>query len=154
MLKRFHFQHHTQGPRNRTGRALPLGVVAAGAIGLFGSGVDLGTGDCGSSGIFGTCQSKRKAAAISRMFAMSQSINKNVYHLKNATDQKFFIVSKELQAIRDIQQHMQDIQNANWRTISNHRTFSDLTYMRCVIVTSFCTFANKLISTLTLCSLF
>ena len=107
-----------KAPSNRTTRALPLAAVAAGAIGLFGTGVALGTGDCGLSGIFGTCQSKENAKAISRMFSMAQDINDNVYHLKNATNQKFFIVSKELQAIRDIQKHMQEIQNANWRTIS------------------------------------
>ena len=87
---------------------------------LFGKGVALDTGDCGLARIFGTCQSKQSAAATSHMFAMSQSINENVYHLKNKPDQKIFIVSRELQATRDIQQQVQDIQNANWRVISNH----------------------------------
>ena len=105
-------------PHDRSKRALPLAAVAAGAIGLFGSGVAIGTSDCGLAGIFGTCQARENAQAIDRLFDMSEQIFSSVYHLKNATDQKFFIVSKELQAIRDIQQQMQDIQNANWKIIS------------------------------------
>ena len=61
---------------------------------------------------------RENAQAIDRLFDMSGQIFSSVHHLKNATDQKFLIVSKELHAVRDIQKQMQDIQNANWKIIS------------------------------------
>ena len=68
--------------------------------------------------IFGNGQAGEYAQTIDRLFHMSEQIVSSVHHLQNATDQKFFVVSKELQAIRDIQKQMQDIQNANWKPIS------------------------------------
>ena len=61
--------------------------------------------------------SRENALAIDRLFDMSEQIFSSVHHLKNATDQKFFLISKKLQAIRDIQKQMQD-KNANWKIIS------------------------------------
>ena len=49
---------------------------------------------------------------------MSEQIFSGVHHLKIATDQKFFIVSKEIQAIRQIQNQKQDIQKVNGKLIS------------------------------------
>ena len=113
-------------PQHRSKRAVPLAAIAAGANGLFESGVALGTSDCGMAGIFGTCQARENEQAIDRLFDMSKRIFSSVHHLKNATDQKFLIVSKELQAIRDIQKQMQDIQNANWKFISEQlQNFKD-----------------------------
>ena len=47
--------------QHRSKRALPLAAFVAGAIGLFGSGVTLGTSDCGMAGIFGTSQARENA---------------------------------------------------------------------------------------------
>ena len=49
---------------------------------------------------------------------MSEQIFSSIHHLKNATDQKFLIVSKDLQVIRDVQKQKQDRQNANWKVIA------------------------------------
>ena len=105
---------HADRPR----RALPLAAAAVGAIGLFGTGIAMGSGDCGLSGIFGTCQSRENADAINRMFQMTESLAENLQHIHSSTNEKFFVVGKELQAIRDLQQQMADIQNANWQTIT------------------------------------
>ena len=104
---------HADRPR----RALPLAAAAVGAIGLFGTGIAMGSGDCGFSGIFGTCQSRENADAINRMFQMTESLAESLQHSQSSTNEKFFVVGKELQAIRDLQQQMADIQNANWQTI-------------------------------------
>ena len=107
-----------EAPQHGSKRTLPLAAIAAGAIDLFGSGLALGTIDYGMAGIFGTSQARENAQATDRLFDISEHILPRVHHLKSATDQKFFIVSKELQAIRDFQKQMQDIQNANWKLIS------------------------------------
>ena len=105
-------------PSSRVPRALPLAAVAVGAIGLFGTGVSMGSGSCGLSGIFGTCQSEENADAINRMFAMTSSISDNIQHLATESNNKFFVIGKELQAIRELQQQMAEIQNDNWRVIT------------------------------------
>ena len=105
---------HADCPR----RALPLEAAAVGAIGLFGTGIAMGSGDCGLSCIFGTCQSRENADAINRKFQMTESLAENLQHIQSSTNEKFFVVGKELQAIRDLQQQMADIQNANWQTIT------------------------------------
>ena len=105
---------HADRPR----RALPPAAAAVGDIGLFGTGIAMGSGDCGLSGIFGTCQSRENADAINRMFQMTESLAENLQHIQSSTNEKFFVVGKELQAIRDLQQQMADIQNANWQTIT------------------------------------
>ena len=102
----------------RIPRALPLAVVAVGAIGLFGTGVSMGSGNCGLSGIFGTCQIEKNTEAINRMFTMTSSLSDNIQHIASESNQKFLVIGKELQAIREIQVQMAEIQNANFRTIS------------------------------------
>ena len=49
---------------------------------------------------------------------MTESLAENLQHIQSSTNEKFFVVGKELQAIRDLQQQMADIQNANWQTIT------------------------------------
>ena len=89
----------SKAPINRSRRALPSATIAAGATGLSGSGVAIFSGDCGLAGIFETCKSEENAASISRLFDLSQQINDNVGHLKEGSNQKFLVVSRELQAI-------------------------------------------------------
>ena len=69
-------------------------------------------------GIFRTRQAREIAQAIDCLYDMSEQNFSSVHHLKNATIQKIFVVSKESHAIRDIQKQVQDIQNANWKLIS------------------------------------
>ena len=85
------------------------------------------------------------------MFAMVQDINDNFYLLKNASDQKFYIYNKELRAIRNIQQHMQDLQNT---LISTQSDIFLRIFLTCVIKINFCTTVNWSISNLTLSLIF
>ena len=56
--------------------------------------------------------------AINRMFTMTSFLSDNIQHLASESNQKFLVIGKKLQAIRDIQVQMAEIQNANWHTIS------------------------------------
>ena len=103
---------------SRPRRALPLAAFAVGAIGLFGSGIATGSDSCGISGIFGTCQGQENADAINRVFTMINSISANLQYLATESDNKFLVIGKELQAIRDLQNQMVEIQNANWHVIT------------------------------------
>ena len=103
---------------NRSKRALPLAPIALGAIGLFGSGVAMGAGDCGLMGILGNCQARENKEAINRMFTAQSQLFENFEHLRTVTNDKFYIVSRELQSIYDVQNQMAEIQNANWHLIS------------------------------------
>ena len=104
---------------NRTARAIPLAVGALGAIGLFGAGVAMGSGDCGLKGIFGKCQSETNREDINRLFQSQTAILDNVDQIRKITNEKFQVVSKELKTIYDIQSQMTEIQNANWQVISD-----------------------------------
>ena len=105
--------------RTRKKRALPLAAAAVGAIGLFGGGIMFGSGDCGIMGIFGSCQEKAKQNArnIEKLGEYAISLGQNIQQLANATDAKFFRVSKELEMLHGIQRQIIETQNQNWRAI-------------------------------------
>ena len=116
----------TPSSDDRTKRAVPVAAAALGAIGLFGTGISLGSGDCGLSGIFGSCQSSENAEQINRLFQFSSSIADNVHQLNSETNDKFYIVSKELRTLHNIQRQMNELQNSNWHVITNQlETFRD-----------------------------
>ena len=98
---------------DRTKRAVPVAAAALGAIGLFGAGITMGPGSCGLSGIFGSCQSDKNAANINRLFDVASSLSDSVQELNEETNDKFYIVSKELHKLHDLQEQMRSIQNAN-----------------------------------------
>ena len=104
---------------DRTKRAFPVAAAALGAIGLFGAGITMGPGSCGLSGIFGSCQSEKNSANIDRLFDIASSLSENVQELNEETNDKFYIVSKELHKLHDLQNQMREIQNSNWKTISD-----------------------------------
>ena len=97
------------------------------------------------AGIFGTCQASENAQAIDRRFDMSEQIVSTVQHLKNATDQKFFIGSKELRAKSDIQNKCRTFKMLTGNSYWNR--FSRIKYMKCPIVISSYTLDKKLILT-------
>ena len=49
---------------------------------------------------------------------MTNSILANLQHLATESNNKFLVVGKELQAIRDLRTQMAELQNANWRVIT------------------------------------
>ena len=87
----------------RVPRAHPIAAVAVVAIGFFGTGVTMGSRNCGLSGIFGTCQVEENTEAINRMFAMTSSLSETIEHIATESNNKFLFIGKELQAIREIQ---------------------------------------------------
>ena len=103
----------------RPPRAVPVAAAAPGAIGLFGAGISMGPGSCGRSGIFGNSQSAQNADDINRLFDLAASISANVQQVNEQSNEKFYIVSEELKTLQEIQDQMRDIQNANWKVISD-----------------------------------
>ena len=79
---------------DRPRRAIPLAAVTVGASGLFGTGIAMGSDDCGLLRIFGTCQSNENANAINRMFHMTENLAANLQHLQSATSENFLIVGQ------------------------------------------------------------
>ena len=118
--------------QDRSKRAVPAAAAALGAIGLFGAGTAMGPGSCGLSGIFGSCQSEQNAQEINRLFDFASSMSDNVQALNEETNDRFYIVSNELRTLRDIQNEMREIQNSNWKLISDQmETFrKDIHLMR------------------------
>ena len=53
----------TAQARNQKPRAAPLAIMALAAVGLFGSGIALGSGSCGLRGIFGSCHDRARENA-------------------------------------------------------------------------------------------
>ena len=49
--------------RNRKPRAAPFAMMALASVGLFASGIALGSGSCGLGGIFGSCHDRAKQNA-------------------------------------------------------------------------------------------
>ena len=104
----------------RSRRALPIAAAVAGALGLFGTGIMFGASDdCGSMGIFGSCQEKAKTNAknIEKLGKYAITIGDNLQQLANETDGKFFGVSKDLALLHEIQNQIIETQNENWQKI-------------------------------------
>ena len=102
----------------RTKRAVPVAAAALGAIGLFGAGITMGPGSSGLTGIFVSCQSDKSADNINRLFDVASSLSESVQETNQETNDKFYIVSKELHKLHDLQEQMRSIQNANWEVMA------------------------------------
>ena len=59
-------------PHDRTRRATLVAAAAFGAFGLFCTGIAMGSGSCGLSRIFGSCQSEENADSIYRHIELFQ----------------------------------------------------------------------------------
>ena len=108
--------------RNRKPRAAPLAMMALVSVGLSGSRISLGVGNCGLRGIFGSCheRSKQHAANIQKLAAFTESLTQDVFKLRNEVNDKFFMVTTELEALKSVQKEMLEVQNRNWRNIAEH----------------------------------
>ena len=76
-------EQDTTSGHNRWPRTAPLAMMALNSVGLFGSGIALGTGECGLRGIFGSCQehAKHHAANIEKLSNFTQSLTEDVFKL-------------------------------------------------------------------------
>ena len=118
------FLHEQQQKSNLMQKRAPaLAIAALVSVGLFGGGILLGkTADCGLRGIFGSCndKSKENGENIVRLSDFASQIAENVYTLAENLDEKFFMVTSELNSIKQAQDEMIQIQNRNWEVIQEH----------------------------------
>ena len=105
---------------SRVRRGAHVGALALAGIGLFGSGLMMGgSGNCGLSGIFGSCQDqvKTNAANIDHLGTITTILADHVTKMKTDTDQKFFLVGNKLKEVEEAQQQMVETLNQNWQLI-------------------------------------
>ena len=97
-------------------------MMALASVGLFGSGIALGAGDCGVREIFGSCQerAKQNAANIEQIATFTESLAEDVFKLRSDVNDKFFMVTTELAALKSVQKEMLEIQNRNWKVLQEH----------------------------------
>ena len=107
---------------SRPPRAAPLAMMALASVGLFGSGIALGSGSCGITGIFGSCHdhAKTNAANIQKLADFTEALTEDVFKLRTEVNEKFFMVTSELAAIKSVQKEMIEVQNRNWQIIEEH----------------------------------
>ena len=66
----------TAQAKTRRPRAAPIAMMALASVGLFGSGIALGSGSCGLRGIFGSChdRAKQNAKNIEKLAEFTESL--------------------------------------------------------------------------------
>ena len=101
--------------RDRRGEPV-VAAAALNGIGLFGSGVAMGSYGCVLSGIFGLCQEngRKNAENIDRLNEYASLLTDYVLEVESESNEKFFMISNELAEISKIQKTMQETQNKNW----------------------------------------
>ena len=112
----------TAQARNRKPRTAPLAMMALASVGPFGSGISLGSGSCGLRGFFGSChdRAKQNAKNIEKVSEFTESLTQDVFKIQNEVNDKFFMVTTELEALKSVQKEMLEVQNRNWRIIEEH----------------------------------
>ena len=114
---------------HRPPRAAPLAMMALASVGLFGSGIALGGGSCGIEGISGFWddKSKNKAQNIQKLADFTEALTEeDVFKLRNEGNDKVFMVTSELAAIKSVQKEMLEVQNRNRKIIEEHfKVFQD-----------------------------
>ena len=99
-----------------------------------------GSGQCGLTGVFGSCQDQAKtnAANIEHLSTVTTVLTDYVSKMKTDTDNKFFLVGNKLQDIEKAQQQMTETQNRTGRLLKNSLKQSMRTSISCAIARSFC----------------
>ena len=110
-----------QPPKStRHRRAATMGLPALAAVGLFGGGLVVGDSkSCCLRGIFGNFQDQSKANTenVHRLADSRNSFTDYVTEFMTNTDEKFFLVEKELAALNSFQSEIASTQGRNWVTI-------------------------------------
>ena len=103
-------------------RAAPLAMMALASVGLFGSGFALGGRSCGIKGIVGSCHDKSEINAENKpkLADFTEALTDDVFKLENEVNDKFFMVTSELAAIKSVQKEMLEVQISNWQIIEEH----------------------------------
>ena len=112
----------TAPARNRKPRAAPLAIMALASVGIFGSGIASGSGSCGLRGIFGSCHdsAKQSAKIIEKLAEFTENLPEDVFKLRKEVNDKFCMVTTQLEALKTVQKEMLEVQNRNWRIIAGN----------------------------------
>ena len=106
------------GSQSRVKRAAPLAFAALASVGLFGSGILLGSSEgCGLRGK--QDKAKENANNILRLARISENIAENVYKLRSESNEKFYLLTNEVSKLHQIQQELAETQDNNWKIIEN-----------------------------------
>ena len=107
----------TAQARTRRPRAAPIAMMALATVGLLGSGKALGSGSCGLGDIFRLChyRAKQNAKNIEKIAEFTESLTQDVLKLQNEVNEKFFMVTTELEALKSVKKGMLEVQNRNYR---------------------------------------
>ena len=57
---------------------------------------------------------------ILKLAEFTESLTQDVFKLRNEVNDKFFMVTTELEALKSVQKEMLAVQNRNWRIIEEH----------------------------------
>ena len=97
-------------------------MMALVSVGHFGSGITLGRSSFGLRGIFGSChdRAKQNAKNIEELAEFTESLTQDVFKVRIELNDKFFMVTTELEALKSVQKEMLEVQKRNWRTIEEH----------------------------------
>ena len=73
-------------------------MMAFASIGLFGSRIALGTGECGLRGFFGSCQehAKQNAANVEKLSEFTEFLAEDVFKLRNEVNESFLWLRRNL----------------------------------------------------------
>ena len=63
---------------------------------------------------------KQNAKNIEKLAEFTGSLTQDVFKLRNDVNDKFFVVTSELEALKSVQKEMLEVQNRNWRIIEEH----------------------------------
>ena len=113
----------TMGEENeRKRREAHVGAALMAGIGLFGGGILMGnSGSCGFAGIFGNCQDqgRKNAENIAQLNEYASVLTDHVLEVESEANEKFFLISNELEEIQKIQNEIMKNQNENWKIIED-----------------------------------
>ena len=111
--------------------AAPLAMMALASVGHFGSGKALASGRIGIRGIFGSChdRSKQNAAKIEKPAEFTENLTQDVFKLRNEGNDKIFVVTTELKALKSDQKEMLEVQNVTGKLFLNALKFFNIIFM-------------------------
>ena len=92
-------------------------MIVLSSVGLFGSGIPLGSESCETQEVFGPCHDlvKTNAANIQKLADFTRAPIEDVFKLRSEDNENIFMVNVELAMIESVQQDLIEVQNRNWQ---------------------------------------
>ena len=93
---------------HRPPRSVPLAMMVLASVGLIGPRITLRGNSCRDEGLFDSCHDKfkRNAENIAKLADFTEALTEDVFKLRNEANDKFFMVTSELAAIKSVQKKM------------------------------------------------